>query len=87
MSEIAIGNCSKHPGFNFVNCPMCAIEEQEKFAKQKYFAVEYAGYWQIQDSPFYGGKNYLDAEQVGEELAEKTAKKIAELLNAQTLNP
>lgn len=81
MSEIAIGNCSKHPGFNFVNCPMCEIERQEAFGKQKYFAVEYAGYWHIQNTPFYGGKNYLDAESVGEELAEKMANKIADLLN------
>ena len=24
--EPVIGNCSKHPGYNFINCPICAIE-------------------------------------------------------------
>lgn len=27
--EPVIGNCSKHPGHNFVNCPMCAIESMK----------------------------------------------------------
>lgn len=26
--EPAIGNCSKHPGNNFLNCPLCAMEKQ-----------------------------------------------------------
>lgn len=27
--EPVIGNCSKHPGNNFVNCPLCAIEKMK----------------------------------------------------------
>lgn len=49
----------------------------------KYHAVEYSGYWYIQESPFYGEKNLLDAEDVGEEEAEKNAKQIADLLNGE----
>lgn len=26
MSEIVIGNCSKHPGQNMINCPLCDLD-------------------------------------------------------------
>ena len=83
--EKVIGNCGKHPGQNMVNCPLCAIEKQQKLAEKifgkKYNAVAYANYWHIQDSPFYGGKDWLNAEDVGEKQAEETAKRIENLLN------
>lgn len=79
MSDIVIGNCGKHPGFNMVNCPMCEIHERDKDSMQ-FFAVEYAGYWMIQRSPHYGGTDIVNAESVGEKEAEMFAKKIAELL-------
>lgn len=33
MSTPVVGECGKHPGFNFVNCPMCE-SEKVKMAKQ-----------------------------------------------------
>lgn len=77
-----IGNCSKHPGHNFVNCPLCEIAEQA--AKSKlvpgFHAVQYANYFNIQPSPFYGDKSILDAEDIGVEQAEMYAELIAKLL-------
>lgn len=26
----SFGNCSKHPGFNMVNCPVCEVEERQE---------------------------------------------------------
>lgn len=31
--EPIIGRCSKHPAHNFVNCPMCNIEQMQKESK------------------------------------------------------
>lgn len=80
--EKVIGNCSKHPGHNFVNCPLCEIAEQA--AKNKvvpgFHAVQYANYFNIQPSPFYGDNNILDAEDVGEDQAEMYAELLAKLL-------
>ena len=53
-----------------------------KYPKEKYFAVEYAGFWDIQEGQYYGDTNILDAEKVGEDVAESNAKLIAKLLNA-----
>jgi hypothetical protein len=52
------------------------LREQEKF-----HAVEYSGYWSIQTSPYYGGKDILNAEKVGEVRAEAYANLIVKLLN------
>lgn len=79
-----IGNCGKHPGQSMINCPLCAIEEQKKLIAKKYHAVEYAGYWHIQDQPYYGGKDLLNAEDVGVEEAAKNANMIESLLNSCT---
>lgn len=57
--------------------------EGERLHEAKYFAVEYAGFWHIQSGPYYGDTDILDAEQVGEDEAEKNAMLIAELLNNQ----
>ncbi len=52
---------------------------------EKFYAVEYAGFWNIQKQPGYespeSGTNILDAEQVGQEAAEYYANLIAKLLN------
>lgn len=52
------------------------IPEQPRF-----FAVEYAGFWNIQSGPSYGDKNILDAEKVGRKESEQYAKLIVEFLN------
>lgn len=51
-----------------------------EFTKEEWYAVEYAGYWELQTSPYYDadGKNLLDAEAVGE----KEAKANAALMQA-----
>src|SRR5689334_21569093 len=49
---------------------------------KKYFPVEFAGYWQIKTAPFYdSGEDILNAEDVGEEAAQKNAELISNLLN------
>ena len=45
-----IGNCSKHPGQNFVNCPLCEVEKMKEL---------YAS-WQV--SPFYHMGHFPDKE-------------------------
>lgn len=35
MSNPVIGGCSKHPGQNFVNCPLCEIDRQTMLLKEK----------------------------------------------------
>jgi len=57
------------------------------YPKEKYFAVEYAGFWNIQEGQYYGDTNILDAEKVGEDVAEANAKLIAKLLNSYTSRP
>lgn len=56
--------------------------------EDKFHAVEYAGYWNIQTSPYYDDdhKNILDAESIGEKEAEQYANLIAELLNKHYAN-
>lgn len=49
--------------------------------KPKFYAVEYAGFWNIQTDPNYGEENILDVEEVGEKEAEQYANLIAKLLN------
>lgn len=58
----------------------CEQGEEVK-APEKFHAVEYSGYWSIQTNPYYGGKNILNAEDVGEKDAEHFAKHIVKLLN------
>ncbi len=48
---------------------------------EKFHAVEYSGYWNIQSGSSYRDKNILDAEQVGPEAAQRNAELIAKLLN------
>ncbi len=44
----------------------------------EHHAVEYAGYWHIQDEPFYdAGGSLLDAEYVGPEQAKANARLYA----------
>lgn len=51
-------------------------------AAPKFYAVEYAGFWNIQNEEGYTEKaNILDAENVGEKEAEKFANLIVKLLN------
>ena len=77
-----IGNCGKHPGQSMINCPLCAIEQQKILSKKTFFVVEYAGYFNIQTTPFYDtGKNILDADAVGYEEAKKYGELIENLLN------
>lgn len=45
-----------------------------KGTKGEWHAVNYGGYWNIQDSEYYGESNLLDAEKVGEDIAEQNAK-------------
>lgn len=40
------------------------------------YAVEYAGFINLNDEPFYEGKNCLDFEDVGENVAKANAKLI-----------
>ena len=52
-------------------------------AEKKWHPVEYGGYWNIQNGEYYGDKNVLDADDVGEGEAEENAKLCA---NAPELN-
>lgn len=53
--------------------------------EEKFYAVEYAGFWHIQKTPYYEsleeGTNILNAEEVGYRESEQYANLIAELLN------
>jgi hypothetical protein len=50
--------------------------------------VAYCNFWTIQSGPYYGDKDILNAEDVGEEEAEKNANLIANLLNEYySINP
>lgn len=53
----------------------------EEVKEDKFYAVEYSGFWNIQTGPYYTDKNILDAEVIGEKEAEQYANLIAELLN------
>ena len=44
---------------------------------QLWFPVEFAGYWNILDEPFYEANNMLDADYVGKEQAKKNAELAA----------
>lgn len=44
---------------------------------KKWYAINYAGFWQIQDTDFYEKTDVLDADHVGEEQAESNAKLCA----------
>lgn len=52
-------------------------EMKRKFTKKQLYAVEYAGYWNIQDKDNYDGKSVLDAENVGLIEAAANAKLFA----------
>lgn len=50
--------------------------------RKKFHVVEYAGYFNIQDTAFYDtGKNILNAEEIGYEEAKKYGELIEKLLN------
>lgn len=54
-----------------------------KHTKGRWYAVEYAGFWNIQDVDGYiEGHNLLNADSVGEERAEANALHIIECVNA-----
>ena len=55
--------------------------EDKTYNQIKYYAVQYAGFWNIQTESGYGGKNILNSEEVGADEAELNAKRIAWLLN------
>lgn len=48
---------------------------------KKYYAVEYAGFWRIQEGRRYNDLDILDAENVGAENAKNNAELIVKLLN------
>lgn len=56
---------------------------QEKDVEgEKFYAVEYSGYWNIQTVPGYEeNDNILDADSVGAKQAEENANLITKLLN------
>lgn len=41
---------------------------------KKWYPIEYAGFWDIQDTNFYESTSVLNADHVGEEQAEENAK-------------
>lgn len=44
---------------------------------KKWYAVEYAGYWVLQEDTHYGEPDLLNADDVGKEAAERNAKLAA----------
>jgi len=61
----------------------------EQSKEQKWYPVEYGGFWQIQNCEEYDGIDMLDADDVGEEQARENAilaasapewKKIADIM-------
>lgn len=46
-----------------------------------WFAVEYAGFFKIQDEPYYSSNDILDAEYVGEPTAKLNATAIISAIN------
>ncbi len=65
-----------------VQVPQIAMQQDESHQFDRFFAVEYAGYWHIQTSPYYdSGLDILNAEDVGVSYAKERAELIAKLLN------
>lgn len=56
-------------------------DSKQPVQEEGFYAVEYAGHWNIQRTPYYSADNILDAELVGAKKAKKYAELIAELLN------
>lgn len=52
-------------------------EDRIKKPTEKWHPIEYAGFWQLNEEPFYEAKNVLDAEHVGIEKAKENAYKAA----------
>jgi hypothetical protein len=69
-----------------LNAPAPAIDEGmivgEVRESDRFFAVAYCNYWGIQIGQYYGDKDILNAEDVGEKEAEDYANLIVKLLNA-----
>lgn len=56
-----------------------AQPEQDK--PTKWYAVEYSGFWNIQNGPNYEDVNVLDADRIGERKAKINAAYICEACN------
>jgi hypothetical protein len=74
------------------DAPSPTIDEEklvskEKDIKNRFYAVEYGGYWHIQTTPYYSEEDILNADMIGSVEAEKNAKLIADLLNKHYSSP
>jgi hypothetical protein len=54
-----------------------SIETKEVRSAEVWHPVEYAGFWLIQDEPYYEGNDVLNAENVGSETAKYNAELAA----------
>lgn len=68
MEKKVVGNCGKHPGFSMVDCPMCQMESKLSertgtFTPGPWYAVEYSGYYMLQNEEGYCESDLLNIEK------------------------